>query len=62
MDEICNEMRNLLLEQERLVKRLRVVEKRIAMINDCDHAWSRVRSDSLYSESYLVCMKCDARK
>ena len=57
-----NEMRNLLMEQERLAKRLRVVEKRIAMINDCEHVWSRVRLDSLYSESYSVCTKCDARK
>ena len=48
VNEIGNEMReNLLMEQERLAKRLRVVEKRIAMINDCEHADSCAVRQSL---------------
>lgn len=56
-------LKRLLSEKMRLRQMLRTVDERIAAIcKRCDHTWTRVRADSLYSESYLVCTKCDARK
>ena len=36
-NDMNNEIKNLLLEKKRLTKRLQIIEKHIAIINNCQH-------------------------